>query len=135
MILMSRRGSMAPVLCFILLTLSIGLNILFIRNRPTTYKRELIQGAANGQQTVYLREVATAIGLNPSQILSDGDLASDIHIALSEARVDVVRPIPPDVIKSIEEVLGPADVASIQRLNDFVESLKGKRLLALPTAR
>lgn len=133
--LMSRRGSIAPVVCFILLMLSIGLNILLIRARQPMHQGEPTQAAVNGQQDAYLREIAATIGLNIGHNRSAGDMASDIHIALSEADVDVLRPIHPDVIKNIEEALGPKDAASIRRLNEFVKSLQGKRLLALPGKR
>ena len=135
MTLKCRRGSVATVVCFILLMLSIGLNILLIRAREPMHQGEPTQAAANGQQDAYLREVATTIGLNPGHNRSAGDVASDIHIALSEARVDVLRPILPDVITNIEEALGPKDADSIHRLNEFVKSLQGKRLLALPEKR
>ena len=133
--LRNRRGSVAPTVCLILLLLSIGLNILLIRGGRKFQSDEPPRVVANASQGVYLREIATSIGLNPSQNRPAGDLASDIRIALSEARVDVVHPIHQDVIKNVEEVLGPKDVASIRRLNEFVKSLEGKRLVALPKVR
>lgn len=84
-------------------------------------------------EAIYLRQIATQLGLHVPSDRRSADIATDIRIYLDESILRPPEGPTDELVRQLSGIAKPEEVKSLSESRDFLRKLKGHRILLLPT--
>ena len=126
----ARKGSVAPLLLIVLLV-SVALNMYLFRERGRIILENRQAKPAPQAMPSYVREMASALGVNPGSGRTDADITTDVKLMIQDAPEAPKKTLTDANIAKLSKLLKPEEREVLAEGQKFLKQVAGKQVLMI----